>query len=184
MGSTSMFVERKTKGEFNTLLKDLMLFDHLHFSKSFCMTPTSIWKVTFLDWSFPIFKSSKIRDVTLPSERLCIKLRYLSTGDARATLASSYRVSPPVVGRIIYETCHFIWEKLQENRYLNVPNSEEDWRKISRNFELNWNFPHCLGAIDGKHVVKQAPPHSGSDYFNYGVSIKIANLDMLLTKIL
>ena len=44
---------------------------------------------------------------------------------------------------------------------------EEDWRKISRNFELNWNFPHCLGAIDGKHVVIQAPPRSDSDYFNY-----------------
>ena len=30
-----------------------------------------------------------------------------------------------------------------------------------------WNFGHCLGAIDGKHVIMQAPARSGSYFFNY-----------------
>lgn len=42
-----------------------------------------------------------------------------------------------------------------------------EWKKISNDFQEKWNFPHCLGAVDGKHV-QIIPPHgSGSYYFNY-----------------
>ena len=34
-------------------------------------------------------------------------------------------------------------------------------------FENAWNFPQCVGAINGKPVVVQAPPKSGSMYYNY-----------------
>ena len=30
------------------------------------------------------------------------------------------------------------------------------WIQIANWFDLKWNFPHCLGAIDGKHVIIQA----------------------------
>ncbi|KAL4103979.1 hypothetical protein QTP88_019292 [Uroleucon formosanum] len=36
------------------------------------------------------------------------------------------------------------------------------WLAISGGYEDRWNFPHCLGAMDEKHVVLQAPFNSGS----------------------
>ena len=76
-------------------------------------------------------------------------------------------MSPPTVSRIVRETCKVLWEELRFRGYLEVPNSEDKWRNIAKEFELKWNFPRCLRAIDGKHVVVQAPARSGSDYFNY-----------------
>lgn len=50
---------------------------------------------------------------------------------------------------------------------LQVPHTEEEWIQISNEFAEKWNFPNCLGAIDGKHVIVKAPANSGSLYFNY-----------------
>ncbi|EZA49061.1 hypothetical protein X777_12664, partial [Ooceraea biroi] len=41
------------------------------------------------------------------------------------------------------------------------------WIKVATDFESIWNFPHCLGAIDGKYIAIEAPLHSGLVYYNY-----------------
>ena len=47
-----------------------------------------------------------------------------------------------------------------------TPSNEEEWISVSNQFEQIWNLPNCLGAVDGKHIVIQAPAN-GSSYFNY-----------------
>lgn len=34
-------------------------------------------------------------------------------------------------------------------------------------FEEQWNLPYCVGALDGKHFVIQAPSGSESYYYSY-----------------
>ena len=48
-----------------------------------------------------------------------------------------------------------------------MPCSEYEWKNIARDFDVSWNYPHCVGACDGKHVVLQNPKNSGSMFFNY-----------------
>lgn len=51
--------------------------------------------------------------------------------------------------------------------FLAVPHTHAEWNQIAAHFEEKFNFPHCLGAIDGKHVVMQAPARNGSECYNY-----------------
>lgn len=45
--------------------------------------------------------------------------------------------------------------------------------KISNEFWTEWNFPNCLGAIDGKLVHVQRPINCGAQYFNYKRSFSV-----------
>lgn len=48
--------------------------------------------------------------------------------------------------------------------------TKADWTKIAGDFTRRWQFPNCLGAVDGKHVAITCPPKSGSTFFNSKVS--------------
>ena len=98
---------------------------------------------------------------------MCVTLRYLASGDSQILLAASYRISPTALSRIIFETCEAIWDELVNNGYMNFPKSEVEWENVAKEFQVLWDFPNCLGAIDGKHIMMQAPNNSGSYYFNY-----------------
>lgn len=51
--------------------------------------------------------------------------------------------------------------------FLQFPESEEDWKVIAKQFEERWNFPNCLGCVDGKHIEIIPPANSGSYFYNY-----------------
>lgn len=100
--------------------------------------------------------------------------RYLVTGDQILSIALAFRCGESTVRKIIHETCSAIIKVLQPI-YLRLPTKEE-WTDICAGYLENWNFPHCIGSFDGKHVEIQAPPNSGSLFFNYKKTYSIVLL--------
>ena len=157
---------RLLKGEYHSLIQEMRLSDHESFYKYFRMTPQRFDHLLSLVGPLISHQETKFRAPVSASERLAVTLRYLATGDSMQTIAFSYRLGHSTVCNIIDHTCDKIWDGLSK-KYLQSPSSETDWKKISDGFRKAWNFPNCVGSIDGKHVVIQAPPKGGSAYYNY-----------------
>jgi len=98
-----------------------------------------------------IQKQYFIREPISSRTRLQICIRYLASGDTIRSVGYAFRVSPNTVSYIVEETCNAIWYKLKDI-VMPTPNNE-NWKKIADEFEDIWNFSHCIGATDGKHVA-------------------------------
>ena len=85
---------------------------------------------------------------------------FLASGDSYMTLAGRFRLGISTVSEIIKDTCDTIWLILQPT-YMKPP-TLQDWRKIQRRFNHIWQFPNCIGSLDGKHVSIRAPPKSST----------------------
>lgn len=81
---------------------------------------------------------------------------------------------------IVLEVCNAIISNLKEE-CMPTP-KEDDWKTISNEFWEIWNFPNCIGALDGKHVVIETPPNSGSLYFNYKKTFSIVLMALVDAK--
>lgn len=68
-------------------------------------------------------------------------------------------------GEAVQPVCQAIWEELGP-KVIPQPN-EDYWKYQERGFCERWQFPNCIGAIDGKHIRIQAPPNSVSLFYNY-----------------
>ncbi|XP_018394737.1 PREDICTED: putative nuclease HARBI1 [Cyphomyrmex costatus] len=112
-----------------------------------------------------ITKTHVVRTPIPARTRLQVTLRYLSSGDSMVSISYAFRIAHNTVSLIINETCESIWNSLKHRVFLQP--SSNNWEKVAEDFERICNFTHCIGAPDGKHVVIQAPPNSGSKYYNY-----------------
>ena len=99
-------------------------------------------------------------------ERLIITLRFLCSGSSQQSLSYAFRHGRSTISEIVKEVCVAIYHVLAP-LYLTTPNSSEDWKKISNDFENIWNMPHVIGALDGKHIAMDCPKYSGTQDHNY-----------------
>lgn len=103
-----------------------------------------------------------------PSNCVCICWlnRFLASGDSLRSISYGFRIGRSTATKITSETCAAIWDNLVE-AYLHFPSTSAEWKAVAQGFEERWDLPHCIGALDGKHVTIECPPNSGSEYYNY-----------------
>lgn len=100
--------------------------------------------------------------------------RYLAGGPAYERYSASiYRISRSSASKIIMETCEVIYEELSKTEFPKY--TKQFWLENAFAYHTNWNMPHCLGSIDGKHVRIKKPAHVGSAYYNYKVHTLVAS---------
>ena len=162
-------------GEYHALISEMRLADHQCFYRYFHITPERFAHLLSLVGPSITRQSTNFRESIPADERLAITLLYLVTGDSMQTISFSYRAGHSTVCGIIDSVCDALWDVLSPEYLRRLP-SQEEWKKVSEGFENVWNLPHCMGAIDGKHIVIQAPTNSGSTFYNYKGTFSIVLL--------
>ena len=104
--------------------------------------------------------------------------RYLATGDAITTTAYNFWTGVSTARKIILDVCMAICDVLAPI-YMPMP-SEDKSKSIAAEFHERWNFPSCIGAINGKHIMIQCPFNSGSLFYNYKSYFSIVLLAVAL----
>ncbi|KAG8224494.1 hypothetical protein J437_LFUL003217 [Ladona fulva] len=102
------------------------------------------------------------RECIQPTQMLVVAIRYLASGCTFTDLHYSYRLGISIISKIVKDLCKCIWSLYRD--CIPVP-TKAQWESIAQNFERKANFPHCIGAVDGKHIRIVNP--SNSMYFNY-----------------
>ncbi|XP_064635780.1 uncharacterized protein LOC135492963 [Lineus longissimus] len=159
-----IFARRWEQGDFNNLVREMELGDHTYFFKYLRLTPPLLEEL--LQLVGPSLQHHHTNRTPIdPKQRLVLTLRYLASGDSQQSIAFAYRMGLSTVCIIVWETCNAIWTVLG-GRFVAAPSTDK-WKEIASDFFRFWNFPNCVGSIDRKHVVMQAPVNAGSAFYNY-----------------
>ncbi|XP_050676761.1 uncharacterized protein LOC126973478 [Leptidea sinapis] len=167
---------RDKEGEFATLLPHL-LDDETKFCHYFRMPMDTFNRLELKLQERLAMQDTYFRKTITPRHRLATFLRFLATGDSFKTISFTYRMGRSTVGSIVHRTSRVVIEVLL-NEVMPAP-TEDRWNEIAIEFWERWQFPNCIGALDGKHVTIQAPKASGSLYWNYKKTYSIVLLALV-----
>uniref|UniRef100_A0A8C5CCT6 DDE Tnp4 domain-containing protein n=1 Tax=Gadus morhua TaxID=8049 RepID=A0A8C5CCT6_GADMO len=155
---------RREQGDFHHLVAELRLDSQRH-HQYFRMSVVQMEELLSTIGPELTRQSTNYRAAIEPKQRLAVGLRYLASGDSLISLAFSYRLGHTTVANSVHMVCAAI-VKVMMDQFLPRP-TQQMWEEVAEGYWRKTQFPNCIGAIDGKHVTIQAPPLSGSQYFNY-----------------
>ena len=159
-------LRREELGCYDQLMVELRLEDPKAFHNFMRMTPDMFDELLARVGPRITKETTNMREPLSPGLKLAVTLRHLATGAQYEDMKFPWRVPANSISIIVREVCQAIVDEYLDE-LLTCPSTEAGWREKSDDWYLKWNFPHTIGAIDGKHVACKAPPKSGSTYYNY-----------------
>lgn len=91
--------------------------------------------------------------------------RFMASGESYRSLAFQFRICHSWISIIVKQTLQAIRHRIV---HIAMPSPDEDiFKATATGFLMKWNYPNCIGAVDGKHVRIICPDYSGSMFFNY-----------------
>ena len=173
-GKTRKWIRRrKEKGYFDNIVRELSIEDTAAYKEVMRMSHEEfLYILRSMEKDFTYYAALRRtrvlggNEVICPKARLTVTIRFLASGETYRSLSFQFRMSRGAISYIVKDVCNAIIKNLSPV-FLKVPSSQEEWLEISAKFAERWQFPNCIGALDGKHIVMQPPSESGSHYFNY-----------------
>ena len=146
-----IYKQRNESGIYQNLVLEMALGDRELYFNYMRISPESFKYLLNVVGPITSKEDTRFWKAIPSAERLCLTVHYLAYGGSKQSLSFSFRIAKPTTCSIINETCI----------------TSDDWKRITKDFENIWNLPHCIGAIDGKHVSIKSQLNSGSLYYNY-----------------
>ena len=159
-------LRRPILGQYEKLVQELKNEDIEGFRNFMRMDPEMYAEVAERVAPHLFKPDSKFRPSLEPGLKLTIALRYFAAGNDYKSLMYAFRVGKSSIVRIIPEVADAVIEEYGQE-VIPMPTTQDEWKAIADLFQTCWNLPHCVGALDGKHVRIQCPARTGSLYYNY-----------------
>uniref|UniRef100_A0A915E3N4 DDE Tnp4 domain-containing protein n=1 Tax=Ditylenchus dipsaci TaxID=166011 RepID=A0A915E3N4_9BILA len=133
--------------------------------RSFCrFTPTRFDELLLLVEPQLTHPLTHLRPI-FPRHRLAIFLRHIAHGISYEALQHEFAIGVTTVKLICEEVAAEIVNHLLEV-YLPVPTTDT-WISNAEEYLQCYGFPHVIGAIDGKHFMRDRPNRTGEEFWSF-----------------
>ena len=110
-------------------------------------------------------QSTRMQDPIEVDRQVAVTLYYLADEGRMRKTANAFGLSRSSVSIIICRVCQAI-TKFLGPLYIRLPTTENEVQEKADNFFKHFNFPQCLGAVDGTHIYIKQPQNNATDYIN------------------
>lgn len=112
-------------------------------------------------------KEDTVLRIAIPvDKRVACALYSLGTTSELRTIGHLFGIGKCTVANILHEFCSIIVE-IFLNRLIKFPTKHQEIQETIDSFFIKYDYPMCLGSVDGTHIAVEPPLGEDTDYFNY-----------------